>query len=68
MLAALAVAIAAAARAQDGPVRVLVGFAPSGTSDVIARLIVDRMRTSLGTTVVVENRPGASGHSSPRKH
>lgn len=60
-LAALAVAIAAAAHAQDGPVRVLVGFAPSSTSDMIARLVADRMKTSLGTPVIVENRPGANG-------
>ena len=39
----------------------MIGFPPGGTSDVIARLIVDRMRTSLGTSVVVENKPGANG-------
>jgi len=61
LLAGLGLAIAAAAGAQDGPVRILVGFAPGGTSDVIARLIVDRMRTSLGTSVIVENKPGANG-------
>ena len=60
-LAALALAIAAAAHAQDGTVRVLVGFAPSSTSDMIARLVADRMKTSLGTSVIVENRPGANG-------
>jgi tripartite-type tricarboxylate transporter receptor subunit TctC len=60
-LAALAVAIAAAAHAQDGTVRVLVGFAPSSTSDMIARLVADRVKTSLGTPVIVENRPGANG-------
>ena len=61
LLAVLGVAITATAGAQDGPVRILIGFPPGGTSDVIARLIVDRMRTSLGTSVVVENKPGASG-------
>jgi tripartite-type tricarboxylate transporter receptor subunit TctC len=61
LIAVLGLAIAAVAGAQDGPVRILVGFAPGGTSDVIARLIVDRMRTSLGTPVVVENKPGANG-------
>ena len=60
LCAVLGLAIGAYASAQDGPVRILVG-SPGGTSDVIARLIVDRMKTSLGTTIVVENRPGASG-------
>lgn len=59
--AVLTLGVAATASAQDGSVRILVGFAPGGTSDVIARLIVDRMRTSLGAPVVVENKPGASG-------
>jgi tripartite-type tricarboxylate transporter receptor subunit TctC len=61
LFAVLGLAIAAFASAQNGPVRILVGFSPGGESDVIARHIVDRMRTSLGTPVVVENRPGANG-------
>jgi tripartite-type tricarboxylate transporter receptor subunit TctC len=60
-LAALALAMAATASAQDGPVRILVGYAPGSTSDGIARLLVDRLRTSLATPVIVENRPGANG-------
>ena len=60
LLAALALAISAAASAQDGTVRVLVGFAPGSTSDVIARLVADRLKTSLGTPVIVENRTGAN--------
>lgn len=61
LLAVLGLAIAVSASAQDGPVRILVGFPPGGTSDVIARLIVDRLKTSLGTPVIVENRPGLNG-------
>jgi len=52
---------AACASAQNGPVRILVGFPPGGESDTVARLVVDRMRTSLGVPVIVENKPGANG-------
>jgi tripartite-type tricarboxylate transporter receptor subunit TctC len=61
LFAVFGLAVAVAARAQDGPVRILVGFPPGGESDVIARLLVDRMRISLDTPVIVENKPGASG-------
>jgi tripartite-type tricarboxylate transporter receptor subunit TctC len=61
LLAVVGLAIAPTASAQDRPVRILVGFSPGGTSDVIARLIVDRMRTSLGVPIIVENKPGVNG-------
>ena len=61
LLAVLGLAIAASAGAQTEPVRILVGFTAGGTADVIARLIVERLKTSLGAPVVVENRPGATG-------
>lgn len=60
-LSILGFAIAASASAQVGPVRILVGFAPGSESDVIARLMMDRMKTSLGSPLIVENRPGANG-------
>ncbi len=57
----LGLAIAAPSGAQDGPVRILTGFSPGSTSDVMARQIQNRMKDALGTPVIVENKPGANG-------
>ena len=43
------------------PIRMLVGFAAGGGTDVAARVIAQKMSEILGQTIVVENRTGASG-------
>ena len=43
------------------PIKILVGFAPGGFTDVAARMVGQRLSASLGQPVVIENRPGANG-------
>jgi tripartite-type tricarboxylate transporter receptor subunit TctC len=69
LLAAPAAALAPLAnpaRAQgtwpDRPLRVIVGFPPGGSLDVLSRLMAERLAARVGQPVVVENRPGAAGN------
>ena len=53
-----------AAQAQDfpsRPIRLVVAFTAGGTTDFVARLLSERLKSSLGQSVFVENRPGANG-------
>ena len=56
--------MAAPARAGDYPdhtIRIIVPWAPAGVTDIVARLIADRLSPQIGQSVIVENKPGASG-------
>ncbi len=59
--AALVALAAPAALAQDRTMKIMVGFPPGGSADVIARLLAQKMSASLNQTVIVDNKPGAAG-------
>ena len=49
------------ALAQTGGIKLMVGFPPGGGTDAIARILADKLKDQLATTVVVENKAGAGG-------
>ena len=49
------------AHAQSGGIKLMVGFPPGGGTDAIARILADKLKDQLVTTVVVENKAGAGG-------
>ena len=61
------VAVAAFAAAQclaawpEKPIKVLIGYAPGGSTDVVARLLAPKLGEKLGQPVVIENKPGGAG-------
>lgn len=59
-MALVALLVPCAAHAQQ-PIRINIGFVAGSAADILARLISERMRDSLGRTVLVDNKPGAAG-------
>src|SRR5260221_487128 len=60
-LLALSSALAWAQDYPSKPVRMVVGFPPGGGTDVVARILQPRLTELLGQTIVIDNRPGATG-------
>jgi len=62
----LAALVALPVFAQDWPksraIHIVVGFPPASTTDLVARLVGPKLQETLGQSVVVENKPGASGN------
>lgn len=60
---AISISIICPGSAQEikGPIKIIVPYAAGGSSDIVARLIADKLKDILGQAVIVENKPGAGG-------
>jgi len=65
MFTAFAAILCSAAQAQvfpSKPIRILVGFAPGGAMDIVARTVGQKVSESIGQAVIVDNKPGAGSN------
>jgi tripartite-type tricarboxylate transporter receptor subunit TctC len=60
-LFALTIALPAAAEYPDKPIRIIVPFTPGGSTDILARMIGQKLTEAWGQQVIADNRPGANG-------
>jgi tripartite-type tricarboxylate transporter receptor subunit TctC len=63
IICALALALTLPAQAQDfaRPIKFVVAFPAGGPTDFVARVVADKMKTIIGQSVIIENKPGANG-------
>ena len=61
LLTALLALAGGLSHAQSGGIKLMVGFPPGGGTDAIARILADKLKDQLATTVVVDNKAGAGG-------
>src|SRR5512141_1353829 len=45
----------------EKPIKVLIGYAPGGSTDVVARLLAPKLTEKLGQPIIIENKPGGAG-------
>src|SRR6476469_11107841 len=53
--------LAAVAAWPEKPIKVFIGYAPGGSTDVVARLLSPRLGEKLGQPIIIENKPGGAG-------
>jgi len=61
LIGAAPISICSAQTGGDKPISLIVPFSPGGGTDILSRMLAPKLAEKLGTSVVVENRPGAAG-------